>query len=695
MDCIAVRSVPEAKSGLREAKGFIVYAVMLRLYRFVRDKATLPASWFLRSGLPLFAAAMLAKLALFNRWIGVRYMELTVDDVLIACGTLLLLSGWTALLAVRARLLALAALNVLLTLILYADLLYFRYFQDLISVPALLQARQVGALGGSIAALAGPKDALLFADWPVFLLLPWALGPRGRGGRPSAVRGVRAALCAGLYAAGFLMAALPIREAKTGWAAGLFGADWWNVSIYNVVGLYGFHAYDAYQYMKRAFTEMPLAAEAEAESADWFARRGALRNAMARDGLFGRYAGSSVIMIQVEALQSFILGREWNGQPVTPRLNELLRESIRFDRFFHQTAQGRTSDAEFTTLCSLHPLAAGSVFVRHADREFDCLPGMLKEAGYETAAFHAYDGGFWNRNVMYARIGFDRFHSRKDYAMDEPVGWSLGDRSFLRQSADRIGGLGRPFFAFLVTLSSHHPYKLPEAADSFDAGELEGGLFGDYLAAVHYADAAIGAFVDRLKADGLWERAIVVIYGDHDNSITDWAQYERFLGKPLGPAERHLLMRSVPLIVHLPDGALGGEVRSEPAGQIDIAPTILHLLGIETGGRIMAGLALITGPEAGLAKDGRIIAFRNGSFTDGRRYYAARPPEEGGGICFNLETGKPLHGASCEDARRAAEEELAASARVTEHGLIGKWRDAGADSTRAKTAESIGRSSPS
>ena len=666
---------------------------MVKLLRLLRERAPLLLPAVFRSGLPLFVPAMLVKLMLFNKWIDVRYMEMSAADAVIAAGTLLLLSGWTLALPVRARLLSLAALNVLLTLLLYADLLYFRYFQDLISVPVLLEAGQVGALGGSIAALIEPDDAFLFLDWPFALLMPWLMKPRRRGGRifpARAARAARAAVCAAVCAAGFLMAALPIREARTGWAKGLFGADWWNVSIYNVVGLYGFHAYDAYRFIDRRYASMPLAAEAEAESAGWFARRGTAREALAVDGSFGRYAGSNVILVQVEALQSFVIGREWNGQPVTPRLNELLRESVYFERFYHQTAQGRTSDAEFAAQCSLHPLPSGAVFIRHADRSYDCLPGILKERGYATAAFHAYDGGFWNRNVMYGRIGFDRFYSKKHYAMDEPAGWSLGDRSFLRQSERLIGRLKQPFYAFLVTLSSHHPYKLPASARSFDAGEFAGTMFGDYLTAVHYADAALGAFIDRLKADGLWDRSIVVIYGDHDNSIAEWPLYERFLGRPLHIAERHLLLRAVPLVVHLPDGAMGGEVRTVPAGQTDIAPTILHLLGVDTGGRIMAGLPLMAGRESGAASDGRVIAFRSGAFTDGRLFYAARPPEEGGGICYDARSGEVLPGSRCVAAKRAAEEELAASARAVEYGLIGKWRGAGPADEKAKTADRFG-----
>ena len=86
--------------------------IMNGLFRLLRQRLPLALTAVLRSGLPLFVPAMLAKLALFNQWIGVRYMEMTVVDAVIACGTLLLLSGWTLLLPVRARLVSLALLNV-------------------------------------------------------------------------------------------------------------------------------------------------------------------------------------------------------------------------------------------------------------------------------------------------------------------------------------------------------------------------------------------------------------------------------------------------------------------------------------------------------------------------------------------------------------------------------------------------------
>lgn len=84
-----------------------------------------------------------------------------------------------------------------------------------------------------------------------------------------------------------------------------------------------------------------------------------------------------------------------------------------FNNYFHQTAQGRTSDADFSTHASLHPLPTGSVFIRYADHKFDTLPSILKDTGYSPNAFHVYDSSFWNRYTMYKAMNYDKFYSKK------------------------------------------------------------------------------------------------------------------------------------------------------------------------------------------------------------------------------------------------------------------------------------------
>ena len=623
----------------------------------------------------LFFVLMTHKLSLFNVMINVRNMELTPDDVFIAIGTLGFVSFWTVWLSYRWRFIVLAALNLILTAVLYADLVYFRYFQDIISVPVLLQAGQVGSLGGSIAALLSWRDLAYFVDW--LFVIPLAVYAFFSGRRPKELtfRAPKRARTAALrisfsllvFAAGLTLVFVPVNVADKTWAKGLFTNNWWNVSVYNVTGLYGFHGYDIYRSVKASAEEKVLAVTEEQSVTDWFETRGRLRASLAKeDERFGAYKGKNVIMVQAEAFQNFVIGRSIGGVEITPNLNRLLKESVYFSRFYHQTSQGRTSDADFAAHCSQQPLPSGSVFIKYADHTFDCLPGALKAEGYGTTVFHAYEGGFWNRNTMYAKMQYDAYYNKKNFKLDEPVGWALGDKSFFRQSADRIAAQKRPFYSFLITLSSHHPYKLPASMEKLDVGEFQGSMFGDYLQSVNYADAALGEFIARLKAEGLWDETIFVFYGDHDNSIRDWAPFEKFLGQELNAVARQQILKQVPLIVRLPDGALGGTIRSDVGGQLDITPTILHLLGIDSGKLAMIGTPLLT--EKPL--QGKIVVFRNGTFTDGSVYYLSSAAADGGSGCFDAKTGAALDDTACSAGKASAAEELEASSDLVEYDLL-------------------------
>ncbi|KAF6614151.1 LTA synthase family protein, partial [Paenibacillus sp. EKM208P] len=90
-------------------------------------------------------------------------------DYVIAMGSLLLVSFWTLWLPRRGRLIALVVLDILLTALIYSDMVYYRYFQDFITIPVLLQAGQVDSLGGSIASLMYWWDIFFFADWILFI----------------------------------------------------------------------------------------------------------------------------------------------------------------------------------------------------------------------------------------------------------------------------------------------------------------------------------------------------------------------------------------------------------------------------------------------------------------------------------------------------------------------------------------------
>ncbi|CAM4280151.1 LTA synthase family protein [Saccharibacillus endophyticus] len=616
----------------------------------------------------LFVILMLGKLRLLHGNLHLPYINMGATDFLIAAGCVLALSFWVFWLPVRARLWALALLDLLLTALIFADLVYFRYFGDFLTVPVLLQAGQVESLGGSIAELLRWRDLWLFADWPLILaaaLWDWSRLRKnvrvfsgtsayslGTGTPSSSRRSVRflQRFAAGLLVLviGFSAAFFPIRHASQTWAKNLLENNWWNMSMYNVTGLLGFHAIDAYRYAKTAIGKgQSLSDERLTEIRDWFQQGRASRTGPAE--LLGQYKGSNVVMVQGEAFMNFFVGKEVNGQPITPNLDALMKDSLYFDHFYQQTGQGRTSDADLAANFSLHPLPSGSVFIRYADNEFETLPSILKEQGYSANVFHAYDGSFWNRNRMYQEMGYDRFYTEKDYEIDEPLGWSLGDRSFFNQSVGFMEKTPEPFYSFLIGLSSHHPYNLAlKDEDKLPVGEFEGTTFGDYLQSVHYVDSALGDMVQRLKSDGLWDNTIFVFYGDHDYSLDERESVSKLLGREVSEFEYTQMMGQVPLLMHLPDGQLAGTYE-QPGGQLDIMPTLLSLLGVDAGNYALMGSNLLNDSE-----QERLVALRTGAFTDGKIYY--EPSPDGmfeNGICYDLATGQPT---DVEQARAGYDE---------------------------------------
>lgn len=96
---------------------------------------------------------MIGKLVLIHHNLHAQNIDMNILDYVIAIGSLLLVSFWTLWLSRRGRLVALVVLDILLTALIYSDMVYYRYFQDFITIPVLLQAGQVDSLGGSIVSL--------------------------------------------------------------------------------------------------------------------------------------------------------------------------------------------------------------------------------------------------------------------------------------------------------------------------------------------------------------------------------------------------------------------------------------------------------------------------------------------------------------------------------------------------------------
>ena len=237
------------------------------------------------------------------------------------------------------------------------------------------------------------------------------------------------------------------------------------------------------------------------------------------------------------------------------------------------------------------------------------MPEILKEEGYYSAVFHANNKSFWNRDVMYENIGYDHFYDETAYEITEEnsIGWGLKDKPFFEQSIKYLQSFEQPFYSKFITLTNHHPFDLSEEDASIEPYNSNSKTLNQFFPTVRYMDEAVEQFFEQLKQSGLYEDSIIVLMGDH-YGISDFHNraMAMYLDKDEITPYDHIQLQRVPFFIHIP--GQDGKVISDIAGQIDVKPTLLHLLGVDTSNDISFGTDLFTDDR----KD--FIALRDGSF---------------------------------------------------------------------------------
>jgi phosphoglycerol transferase MdoB-like AlkP superfamily enzyme len=237
---------------------------------------------------------------------------------------------------------------------------------------------------------------------------------------------------------------------------------------------------------------------------------------------------------------------------------------------------------------------------------------LLKDNGYSTFSIHGFKPEFWNRSNAHKAMGFDRFYSSDELIMDETLGWGLTDNSLFKQSIEIMQKEDKPFYSLIITLTNHHPYDAYAELSTFDTTGVEGELMQNYIKSVNKADEAIGEFIQQLKDKGFYQNSILVFYGDHEG-IT--GEDNRDLDSLMGLEESDIFQQreyeKVPLIIHVPDEELKGNI-SKVAGQVDVLPTLLNLLGERP--KYYFGNDLLN-------TENNLVVLRDGSYVDDNYIY--------------------------------------------------------------------------
>lgn len=407
----------------------------------------------------------------------------------------------------------------------------------------------------------------------------------------------------------------------------------------------------------------------------------------------------NIIAIHAESIQNFLLDTEFNGEYVTPNLRRLASEGLYFSNFHAQESVGTSSDSEFTYNTSLMPANSGTVFVSYWDRDYVTIPKLLKEKGYYTFSMHGNNCSFWNRNNVHKEFGYDNFYCyTKDYKIDETIGLGLSDKSFFRQSTEIMKKIKKEhgkFYGLAIMLSNHTPFnnngkditdfdvtmkyqkknELTGEMEEAIAPFMEGTKLGSYFKSAHYADEAIGEFINELDEAGLLENTAIVIYGDHDAKLKK-SEYERYYNyvpetdsilDKNDPNYKEVdyftyeLNREVPFIIWTKDDTIKHKEVDKAMGMIDVLPTLGNMLGISSPYQLGNDI---------FSTDENVVVFPDGDWLTDKMYYSSQRDE--GVMLHENETVSKDY---IEKYNKIAEEKIAVSNSIIVYDLIRKNKE--------------------
>lgn len=494
-------------------------------------------------------------------------------------------------------------IDFMMTFILYANVVFYRFNSDFITIPTLMQTSNFGSVGGSIADLTKPHDLLYSLDLIVLIVLFFLLHTNWSPARMK-LRKRLLVLTTGVIALAINLGLAEIDRPQL--LTRTFDYNY----VVKYLGIYNFMIYDAFQSGKSS-TKRLAVNESDVDEVERYTES---KYAEPNSKYFGEAKGKNVIKIHLESYQSFLINYKLHGKEVTPFINSLVNDKDKgfthFDNFFHQTEQGKTADAELIMDNSLYGLPQGAAFVTKNNNTYQSLPAIMhQQEDYTSAVLHGDDKSFWDRDKIYKRLGIDEFYDSSYYDMrdEDTVNYGLKDKPFFKESMPLLEELEEPFYAHMITLTHHHPFKIDDKDATIKPADTGDDTIDHYFQTARYLDESLEQFFDDLKESDLYEDSVIMIYGDHYGISDNHNQaMSEIIDEKVTPLKNADLQR-VPFMIRIP-GMESQGTNHEFSGQMDVMPTLLHLLGIDAQDYIQFGTDLFSEDH----KD--FVPFRDGSF---------------------------------------------------------------------------------
>lgn len=521
-----------------------------------------------------FSMIMFVKLLLINKELQLQIYP--KGYFLFSAALLISLLIYLPVLFLRKKRFSVLVVSLIFNLIFIGDLVHYRYFGSLPSFESLKLLNEAGKVSGSALLLLKFRDILYFLDLFIFALI-MLIKPMQKDSNllSKNKRFLYAGLCSIILFSFFVGLIYHDRNNLKNLKVSMFDKKM-IVDKYTVIGSHIFSIYKAF-----AETSEKISENEKKETVEWL-QKNAVKEVVPNQ-YTGIAKGKNVIVIQMESLQNFVVGKKVNGFEVTPNLNKFLSESHYFANNFYEIGMGNTSDSDFQVNTSLHPLTDAATFVRYPRQDYYTLPKVLNDEGYSTSAYHAYNRNFWNREVAFPKLGYENYFAQESFPNGENLIMGLNDRDFFAKTAEYIKESKKPSFSYVISLSSHYPFDMPEKFqnDNFEKENIPYRLY-HYLQSIHFADQAFGEFVEKLKAEGLYEDTLIITYGDHLAKVADDPADDIYspLGLSKDSYKDELELKKTPLMIKMP-GQKESQKHHNLTSTIDIMPTILNLTGYE------------------------------------------------------------------------------------------------------------------
>ncbi|MFI5164177.1 MAG: LTA synthase family protein [Bacteroidia bacterium] len=270
---------------------------------------------------------------------------------------------------------------------------------------------------------------------------------------------------------------------------------------------------------------------------------------------------SNVFIIILESFSKEYIGSLSGKKSYTPFLDSLMKESLVFDRAF---ANGKKSIEGIPAVLASIPSLMNEPYITsiYGSNKFSSLATTLKQKGYSSAFFHGGTNGTMAFDAFTKAAGFDNYYGRFEYNNEKDYDgeWGIPDEKFFQYAEKQTGKMKRPFLTALFSLSSHHPYKVPdEYKKDFPEGELP------IHKSVMYSDFSLKQFFKTVQKEKWFDSTLFIITADHTGPSAD-----NFYSNNVGTF-------SIPIIFYRHNSSLKG-INSKTMQHINVMPTVLSYL---------------------------------------------------------------------------------------------------------------------